>query len=157
MSDSKWERRADVETVVEHCVQRWHGHLSTANIVALARPKPGKKAGREVWATIKIASPKEQILYSDDGEGIDYVLVVAKSVWSRLPNETRIALVDHELCHASGFDFESEKWTIRGHDIEEFGKVIERHGPWTETVRAFMETAQRIPLPQMTLDELAKA
>ncbi len=157
MSDKKWERRPDVEKVVEHCVQRWHGHLATANIVALARPKPGKKDGREIWASIKIASPKEQILYSDHGEGIDYILVVAKSVWFRLPNEKRIALVDHELCHAAGFDFESEKWTVRGHDVEEFARVIERHGAWTESVRAFIEVAQRVPLPQMTIDELTKA
>lgn len=154
MSEEKrWARRPDVESIIEFCVGRWHKHLERANIVALGRPKPGKRHGSDVWAHIKRASPMDRVLYSDDGEGIDYVLVVAVSVWDRLPNEGRVALIDHELCHATGYDAETETWGIRGHDIEEFGQVIERHGAWTEARRAFIETAQRVKLPQMTFDE----
>ena len=154
MSDDKrWKLRPDVDRIVEYCVERWHRELEGANIVALGRPKPGKSKGKDVWASIKIASPQERVLYSGDGEGLDYILLVADSVWDRLANETRIALVDHELCHATGYDHETETWGIRGHDLEEFGSVIERHGAWREDVRMFIEAAQRVVLPQMTLDE----
>lgn len=157
--DKRWERRPDVESVVEYCVQRWHRHLEGATVVALGRPTPGKKLGREVWASLKIASPKERALWSEESEDIDYVLVVAVSVWNRIPAETRIALVDHELCHAAGWDAEAEAWLVRGHDVEEFGQVVERHGAWQETLRAFIETAQRVQLPQLSLrmEEATKA
>jgi hypothetical protein len=67
--------------------------------------------------------------------------------------DPRVALVDHELCHCALFvKDESERpafwrrfdqtrdtydesdhdyrWGMRGHDIEEFGEVLYRHGFW---------------------------
>lgn len=148
-----WQRRPDIEVVVEYCIQRWHPHLKRANVIALGRPKATTKNGKEEWAKLKRASKQERVLYAEDSEGLDYILIVALDTWSRFTKAQRIALVDHELCHAAGYDAETDTWALRAHDLEEFRAVVERHGAWSADVELFVETARRVTPPQMTLDE----
>jgi hypothetical protein len=65
----------------------------------------------------------------------DFVIVLNKEYWDDFDDEQRLALMDHELCHASfsldrlGEPKEDEKgrqvWRVRKHDIEEFREVVE--------------------------------
>jgi hypothetical protein len=62
--------------------------------------------------------------------------------------DARMALVDHELSHCWFATVDNDGvtqkfhqdgspwWTIRGHDLEEFCGVVERHGLWSEDLRA---------------------
>jgi hypothetical protein len=71
-------------------------------------------------------------------------------VWDVLPQKTKVALVDHELCHAwaeanqkEDDDGEAEpvKLSMRPHDLEEFSCIVRRHGLWREDVEDFVENA----------------
>lgn len=155
-NDKDWQRRTDVETIADYCIPKWHPLVGGATFYALGRPKASKNKGRDVWATLRKATPAERAIAESSHETPpDYVIVVALDVWARLPRETRIALIDHELCHAAGQD-EHGGWTIVGHDIEEFGAVVARHGAWRDDIRRFIEIAQRVELPQLTFDDALK-
>lgn len=45
-----------------------------------------------------------------------------------MSHDQRLALIDHEFCHAGQGD--KPEWTIFPHDVEEFVIIIERHGLW---------------------------
>lgn len=142
---AEWERRADVEAVIYGLVGAVHRHLGAAHFVAIGRPECAKKHSKQVWASVKLASPMERVLADED---INYIIMVGLDVWTTLPEEMRVALIDHELSHCGGFDDKAEKWTIVGHDIEEFGGVLQRRGAWQADLVAFLEIAQKVDLPQ---------
>lgn len=87
-----------------------------------------------------------------------FVMCIHRGVWRfALSDKQKIALVDHELCHL--WVEENEKTaeltlSTLPHDIEEFTKVIVRHGRWLEDVDKFLKAAARGP--QLTLDEIAE-
>ena len=59
--------------------------------------------------------------------------------WSGLTKAQKVALVDHELCHAVqkvSKDGESG-YGMRNHDIEEFSEIVQRHGLWTQGLETF--------------------
>jgi hypothetical protein len=67
----------------------------------------------------------------------DYVITLAAKPWTQLDEAQRRALLDHELSHCVGEeDPESGeiRWTLRGHDFEDFCAVVERHGAWTPSL-----------------------
>lgn len=68
-----------------------------------------------------------------------FVVEVAFDTWGRLTPEQRVALVDHELCHLS-VDRDDDGGlvlSLRGHDLEEFGCIVRRHGLWKSDVTRF--------------------
>ena len=67
--------------------------------------------------------------------GYDAVIRVEEWAWSRLGPTEQEALVAHELCHGSM----SEKGALRvvKHDLEEFGFVVRKYGPWREDIALF--------------------
>jgi putative metallopeptidase len=147
--EHEWERRPDVEKVIDDLIAKVHRHLNDANFIAIGRPGCAKKYGKEVWAATKLASPAEKILADDE---VDYIVTVGLDVWSKLPDPMRVALMDHELSHCAGYDFEAEKWTLTLHDIEEFAGVLQRRGAWRADLVAFLEVAQKVELPQTTIE-----
>lgn len=79
----------------------------------------------------------------------DFVIVLNKEVWED-PEFTRaqkLALIDHELCHAAraedgdGHPMTDTKgrpvWRTRRHDIEEFRCIVERHGCYKRDLELF--------------------
>jgi len=66
----------------------------------------------------------------------DFVMLVNWTTWGALEVPQRIALIDHELCHA-GVDAETGKWGLLHHDVEEFGDVVRRWGLWLPDLKEF--------------------
>jgi hypothetical protein len=92
-------------------------------------------------------------------------------VWNLFNDAQRAALIDHELCHFRK-NKETGAYDARGHDLEEFNEIVERHGIWDLTVRDFLlagnqrklvfddkaaEAAQQPPEQPPAPDELPKA
>lgn len=108
----------------------------------------------------------------------DYVIVLNKEVWEdpEFSREKKLALLDHEMCHtAPALDADGDKvrdtkgrlcWRVRGHDIEEFRGIVERHGTYKRDLEMFAQAllrrkkepllAPQIELPHTSLaDDLA--
>jgi hypothetical protein len=81
----------------------------------------------------------------------DFVIVLNREVWEdpEFDREKKLALLDHELCHAARVvDDDGEKkvdtkgrpvWRVRGHDIEEFIEIVNRRGCWKRDLEKFGE------------------
>jgi hypothetical protein len=91
----------------------------------------------------------------------DFVIVLNKEVWEdpEFSREKRLALLDHEMCHAArAVDDEGVKkidskgrpvYRVRGHDIEEFHEIVDRHGIWKGDLEKFakvLEARRKSPL-----------
>lgn len=77
----------------------------------------------------------------------DFLVVINQAWWYEIKttDEQRIAVLDHELCHAAPaldpvtnkqlLDRRGRKvWRLRDHDIEEFHGVVHRHGLYKHDV-----------------------
>lgn len=85
----------------------------------------------------------------------DYVIVLNKEVWEdpEFGREKKLALLDHEMCHtAPAIDADGDKvrdtkgrlcWRVRGHDIEEFRGIVERHGCYKRDLEMFAEALKK--------------
>lgn len=81
----------------------------------------------------------------------DFVIVLNQEVWEdpAFDREKKLALLDHELCHAArAVDDDGEEkidskgrpvWRTRGHDIEEFIEIVNRRGCWKRDLEKFGE------------------
>ena len=79
----------------------------------------------------------------------DFVIVLNREVWEdpEFGREKKLALLDHEMCHAARVvDDDGDPkidskgrpvWRTRGHDIEEFHEIIARHGIWKGDLEKF--------------------
>ena len=79
----------------------------------------------------------------------DFVILLNREVWEDIDfrTEKKLALLDHEMCHAArAVDSDGEPridtkgrpvWRIRGHDIEEFREVVARHGAYKGDLEKF--------------------
>ena len=94
--------------------------------------------GAVIWGSLQLVGGLSAYLSTEDSASY-FVLLIDAGIWEELPDAHRAALVDHELCH--GGKTAKGKWTIRGHDLEEFRAIIVRHGLWREAVTAFVEAA----------------
>lgn len=82
----------------------------------------------------------------------DFVIVLNKEVWEdpEFSQAQKKALIDHELCHAARSRDEDGNlrtdskgrpvWRLRGHDIEEFREIIDRHGCYKRDLEMFAKT-----------------
>lgn len=110
-----------VRTTVEEC----HPQLDGIRLAVVMKEKATTRNHKKVLATTGKPSARMKPLLR---ESYHYVMVIAEDEWHELTMDQRKALIDHELCHC-GFDDDGEP-SIFGHDLEEFGAVIERHGLW---------------------------
>ena len=91
----------------------------------------------------------------------DFIIVLNREVWndSEFGREKKLALIDHELCHAMPLvDDEGEQkvdergrqlWRSRKHDIEEFREIVQRHGCYKRDLEEFakaLEEKRKEPL-----------
>lgn len=153
MADDKgeWCQFPEAGKYIRQAVDQWHPHLQRATILAVARPEANRSGGKLVWGKFKVASPMERALYGDPD--LAYLMILPRDIWLMLTDKGRLALVDHELSHAGGFDSEAEKWTLVGHDVEEFIAVIQRHGLWKSDVAHFIEQTKDA---QMTIEAMLR-
>jgi hypothetical protein len=165
---------SEVRALAQPLIQQHHAHLREATILFIFTDQKRKRCDRVRLGSAGKLTALQRFLSSgmDSVElGADFVILIDSNLWPLLSATARTALVDHELCHAAVFvkddsdkpavwrrlakdeskdDFDEWRYGMRGHDIEEFGEVLYRHGFWKPEApeRAFGEiVALQLKLP----------
>ncbi len=150
-----------VERIAEKLIAAHHQHLATVPIRYVWRDKAARSKGNIVLGKArKISGLGAHLVHLvRDDEPPDevefFVIEIAADVWPKLNETQRTALVDHELCHL-GVEIpeqdQERKLVLRGHDLEEFAAVVQRHGLW----RPAVETFHAAVATQLTFDDVAE-
>lgn len=147
----QWEAAPqDVVELAEELVEKHHPKLRNANIGILFREKATMSKGQRTLGKASKVTGRWKPLLDDN---YHFIIWLAADWWrdEATPAQQR-ALLDHELQHC--YMFEGWEPKMRGHDIEEFACIIERHGLWRENdaerrVAAAMKQ-QELPFVQPT-------
>lgn len=119
----------EVREIAEAMIPEHHPHLEDALISFIYRSEHENRNGREIWGTARC--PTGLLAYYS---GADFIIEIAEDIWDNITDAQQLALVDHELSHC----VEGKTgWEIQGHDIEEFEKIIDRHGLFTPCRHSF--------------------
>lgn len=117
-----------------------HKGLDSVRVDYVYRDQASKSKGKTVLAKARKISGLNAFVANAEMVQRDFFVVeVAEDTWDQLDAAQQRALVDHELVHCK-VEFDEEgtpQLSIRGHDIEEFGCVIERHGLWLSSTAEF--------------------
>jgi hypothetical protein len=130
---------------------KWHPDLEGAKIALAWRKRlKADKDGRMLLGKLMKASDLQRELVN-----WDFVILLNKEVFqdTAFTAEKRLALIDHELCHATrsldkfyapaNDEYGRSVWRTRKHDIEEFVCIIERHGCYKKDLEKFAEALLR--------------
>jgi hypothetical protein len=123
--------------------REFHPALAPARI-ALAwrlRTKADKDNLLTLGKCVKVSDLQKEFAYWD------FLLVLNQEFFLQFDEKQRLALIDHELCHArpllddKGLQSKDERgrllWRLRKHDLEEFREVIDRHGCYKDDLELF--------------------
>lgn len=159
MPKATYRPAPEVQQIADELIPKYHQHLIdfSVKLEYIFVDKTPKGKGREVWGTCRKVSSLNAFL-ANEQEGSDpfFVIVISEPVWDILPHDKRVALIDHELCHAwaeanqkedDDGDSDPYKLSVRPHDLEEFTCIVKRHGLWREDVQAFFDAAKKQELP----------
>lgn len=123
-----------------------HEALADVRIEYVFRDRAARSKGRVTLAKARRVTGLNAFLVAaadgipdDDANYPFYVVEVAADTWARLSGDQREALVDHELCHFQVLPGTPPILGLRGHDLEEFGCIVSRHGLWKSDVAHFGE------------------
>jgi len=152
MASAQYSPAPEVKDIAENLIEKYHGHLTdfSVKLEYVFVDKTPKRNGKEVWATCRrISSINAFLAGGDNGSDPFFTIVVSEPVWDVLPPAVRVALVDHELCHAwaeanqkeDADEADAVKLSLKSHDVEEFSCIIRRHGLWREDVADFVQAA----------------
>ena len=125
------ERDMMLEIMDEHHEQLYDESGHGMRVVLLLKEGNWEKNGRWVAGEAKKVGDRERLL-----TGFEFMIVLNAGIWRRLEVPQKKALLDHELCHCA---YGGRGPMILGHDVEEFGCIVERHGLWTEDLLKFAE------------------
>ncbi|MGH3680591.1 MAG: putative metallopeptidase [Natronosporangium sp.] len=150
---------AAVERIAEQLIEAHHKHLADVSIRYLWRDKAATSKGNVVLGKArKVSGLSAHLVHlvrkDEPPEEVEFfVLEIAADIWDTLTEAQQTALVDHELCHF-GVEIpekpdKDRRLVLRGHDLEEFAGVVERHGLWRPEIETFRAAAAA----QLTLDE----
>ena len=147
----EWRRMPELDPLVADLVGKHHPHLERAHIVCVGKPKAGKKGNRYNVAKFRKVTALYRTLslpnvWLGDHEQVDYLIEIGLDQWERLEARQRRIVLDHELCHGAGQD-ENGKWTVVGHDLEEFRSIVRRYGKWSPDVELFVDAVAQTTLP----------
>lgn len=143
----------EVKKIAEELIPKYHSslHKYQPRIEYVFVDKTPKNKGKDIWGTMrKVDSLPAYLATPQDAQNEEiepfFVMTISRPVWDILNEETKVALVDHELCHAYCPDDNDgpTKLCIIPHDLEEFACIVKRHGMWTEDVKIFMEVADKL-------------
>lgn len=144
----------DVERMCrDKVIPEWHPELADVKIRYLFVNKMNSR-GQPVGAKVGIMSARESHLSG----GYQACVTVNMEVWERWADreDKRLALLDHELCHLKVEETDAgPKLSMVHHDLEEFVKVIRRHGWWDTLAREFADQLE-LPLVSPTIGRLAE-
>jgi len=127
---------------------KWHDDLDGAKI-ALAyrkRLKRDKDGLLVLGRCVKVTDLQKEF------SPFDFVIVLNSETWrdTGFDKKKKMALLDHELCHATlSLDKDHDRrndekgrtiYRLRRHDIEEFRSVVEHHGCYKADLEKFAES-----------------
>jgi predicted metallopeptidase len=159
MAQAKYFDAPEVAEIAQSLIAKYHQHLIdfSVKIRYVFVDKTPNSKGKEVWGTCRKISGLNAYLEGENPDGDPFfVITISKDVWDLLPSEKKLALVDHELCHAwaevkqqknesdDDSDMETDnpvKLNVKPHDLEEFSCIVRRHGLWREDIEAFVDEA----------------
>lgn len=157
MPKTEYSPAPEVEKIANQLIPKYHGHLLDfdVKIEYVFTNKTPKKNGKEVWAYVRKISSLPAYLANSAAQtdGDFFVMVVSQPVWDVLPQDKRIPLVDHELCHLlAEADQEDEddaddipenpvKLLLKPHDVEEHIAIVRRYGFWMDGLEDFINAA----------------
>ena len=151
---SDWYRHTAAEALLPP-LRRNHPHLDEAYIVVLSGPL-GHAEGCKTLGRARRLKKTERVLIRALGvhKLPDYVIEVDTESWEKMMDASqRLALLEHELCHLAGRDVDDDgvvgEWKLKGHDLEEFLPVLQRHGAWRTALKDFVKIARQPNLPGM--------
>lgn len=135
----------------EKLVKNVHQRLAEANILYLMTSAKRTDKGQNVYATIQKAGGLVRYLSSPDNPDTraDYIILITEEWWYQLNEKQREIVLDHELCHAipGEPDKQGKKtWDLRGHDLEEFNAIVQRHGNWRPALTLMHQAMNQLPL-----------
>lgn len=164
MATTYW-RAPEVEKIVNDLLPKHHKHLNRHDVqirCVFRDPVTRSKGKITLGKARKVSGLNAHLVglsHRDDlgDEPTDFfVIEIAHKPWEALTEAQRVALVDHELCHLDveipDTDDQDRKLAMRGHDLEEFTEVVERHGLWRPQIETFVNTAKHL---QLMLGEIA--
>ena len=143
---SAYRQAPEVEEVANKIIEQHRPDLVDVDIVYVFIDKAPTSMGRVVWGRARRIGGLNAVLANlgdYDGELCAepdpfYVVEISEDIWQGLDVKRRRALVDHELMHLLPVPADDGKinYKMRGHDFEEFGVIIRRHGLWTSAADA---------------------
>lgn len=156
MAKANYRLAAEVKAIAEDLIPKYHQHLVDFDVKLeyVFIDKTPKSKNREIWGKCRKVSGINAFLVNSQNErgaGTDpfFVIEISEPIWDVLPPDKRVALVDHELCHACAIveqdedkdDADPVKLSLKPHDLEEFVCVVRRHGLWRDDIEDFVEAA----------------
>jgi hypothetical protein len=134
--------------IAQALISQYHHHLIECDVrIEYAFvDEPTKTKGKEALATCRKVGSYAAYLATEDIEEFThkqdpfFLISVWLEGWNSLAEDQKIALIDHELCHAFAWENPETgevKISLLPHDIEEFNVVVKRHGIWLSDVNAF--------------------
>jgi predicted metallopeptidase len=134
----KYVDAPEVKMIADSLIPLYHQDIENASIAYVFKEKNTKKPnGSIVWATMQKTTDKMRYF-----KPYDFIMVVGYAQWVLLSAREKIALVDHELCHA-GFTIENGFYIVN-HTVEEFRAIIDRHGFWTDGLQGFGDACKKV-------------
>lgn len=157
MAKANYRPAEEVRKIAEDLIPKYHQHLIdfSVRLEYVFIDKTPKSKGCEIWGTCRKVSGLNAFL-ANQQEGSDpfFLITISEPIWDILPPDARVALVDHELCHAWALADQKEdsdgsedpvKLSMRPHDLEEFVCIVRRHGLWRDNIKDFVNAALKKP------------
>ncbi|MFP3883634.1 MAG: putative metallopeptidase [Actinomycetota bacterium] len=152
-----YEPAPEVAEVATSLIAEFHSDLAQAPVVYVFRTPAMRSqdktilgralrvTGIDAFLCVLAAGDAADTL--EEATSRDYafgVVEIARLQWEAATPDEKRALVDHELTHFR-IDDDTGELKIRGHDVEEFISIADRHGAWTPTLTDFLEACGTRP------------
>lgn len=127
---------------VRRVARRNHVRLKGLHLAVVQQDKASKSKGKTRLAFCTRPSAVTRPLL--ERKDTAFIICIAADEWNRANVATRVAIVDHELCHCGVGDAGPY---IRPHDYEEFAEIVGRHGFWRQDLaeKAIRQAALDLP------------
>jgi putative metallopeptidase len=137
----------EVEDVARDLIHLYHTHLATVRIDYVFATEALKEKGKIVLGRAKKVSGLNAYIAAKD-RGYEssqpeefFVIEIHRGSWLQLSEKQRKALCDHELHHLD-VDLDTNKLSLKPHDLEEFNAIVRRYGLWQPDVEFFVRAAR---------------
>lgn len=138
--------------LLEEVRKKWHQETADARVVLAWKldTKPDQDDRIVLGRCVPVGDLQKELI------DYDFIITLNKEVWEdqKFDADKKRALLDHEMSHiAPVYDGEGKNkvdsrnrrvWRTRGHDIEEFSAVVERHGTYKHDLERFAEALLKV-------------